>query len=32
MAELALMRTLKQAMDPKNLLNPGRVFDIYANQ
>jgi FAD/FMN-containing dehydrogenase len=25
-AELALMRTLKQSMDPKGLLNPGRVF------
>ncbi len=30
-AELALMRTLKQAMDPKNLLNPGRVFAVQAN-
>ena len=30
-AELALMRTLKQAMDPKNLLNPGRVFSMQAN-
>lgn len=29
--ELALMRTLKQAMDPKNLLNPGRVFRMYPN-
>lgn len=28
-AELALMRTLKQAMDPKNLLNPGRVFPTH---
>ena len=30
-AELALMRTLKQAMDPKNLLNPGRIFHMQAN-
>ncbi|WP_298050338.1 FAD-binding oxidoreductase [uncultured Paenalcaligenes sp.] len=27
-AELALMRTLKQALDPKNILNPGKVFDL----
>jgi FAD/FMN-containing dehydrogenase len=24
--EIALMRTLKQAMDPKNILNPGKIF------
>lgn len=30
-AELAMMRTLKQAMDPKNLLNPGRVFSMHAD-
>jgi FAD/FMN-containing dehydrogenase len=24
--EIALMRTLKQSMDPKNLLNPGKIF------
>ena len=24
-AEITLMRTLKQAMDPKNILNPGRI-------
>lgn len=27
-SELALMRTLKQAMDPRNLLNRGRVFAL----
>lgn len=26
-AELALMRTLKQALDPHQILNPGKVFD-----
>ncbi|MEJ2575652.1 MAG: FAD-binding oxidoreductase [Gammaproteobacteria bacterium] len=26
--ELALMRRLKQSLDPKNLLNPGMVFDL----
>jgi len=26
--ELHLMRTLKKTMDPKNILNPGRVIDI----
>jgi FAD/FMN-containing dehydrogenase len=25
--EIALMRTLKQSMDPKNLLNPGKIFN-----
>ena len=30
-AELALMRTLKQAIDPKNILNSGRVFSMQAN-
>jgi FAD/FMN-containing dehydrogenase len=24
--EISLMRTLKQAMDPKNILNPGKIF------
>jgi FAD/FMN-containing dehydrogenase len=27
-AEIALMRTLKAAMDPKNILNPGRIIAI----
>lgn len=27
-AEIALMRMLKQNLDPKNVLNPGRVFDL----
>jgi len=30
-SEMTMMRTLKRAMDPKNLLNPGRVFDMQAN-
>ena len=25
-SEIALMRTIKLAMDPKNILNPGRVI------
>lgn len=31
-AELALMRTMKQALDPKDLLNPGRVFTLRQNE
>ena len=26
--EIALMRTIKQALDPKNLLNPSKIFDM----
>jgi len=26
-AELTLMRTLKQALDPQGILNPGKIFD-----
>ena len=28
-AELTVMRAIKQALDPMNLLNPGKVFDLY---
>jgi FAD/FMN-containing dehydrogenase len=26
-AEIGLMRTLKKALDPKGILNPGKIFD-----
>jgi FAD/FMN-containing dehydrogenase len=29
-AELALMRQLKSALDPKNILNPGKIFHAAA--
>jgi len=29
-AEVELMRTLKRALDPKGLLNPGKIFDLRA--
>jgi FAD/FMN-containing dehydrogenase len=27
-AEIALMRTIKRALDPDNILNPGKIFDL----
>jgi FAD/FMN-containing dehydrogenase len=26
--ELAIMRSVKLALDPKNLMNPGKIFDL----
>jgi FAD/FMN-containing dehydrogenase len=27
-SEIALMQTIKQALDPNHLLNPGKIFDL----
>jgi FAD/FMN-containing dehydrogenase len=26
--EIDLMRTMKRALDPHNILNPGKIFDV----
>ena len=30
--EIGLMRTLKKALDPKGILNPGKIFDLQENE
>ncbi|MEN3294518.1 MAG: linked oxidase, C-terminal domain, partial [Burkholderiales bacterium] len=27
-AEVEAMRAIKRALDPRNLLNPGKIFDV----
>jgi glycolate oxidase len=28
-AEISAMRSIKRALDPNNILNPGKIFDIF---
>jgi FAD/FMN-containing dehydrogenase len=30
-AEIETMRTLKRALDPQNILNPGRIFTVWSS-